>query len=634
MASTRLPGKVMKRLGNKRAIGWAVNAAMRAPGVDAVVVATSTNPENDTIAEWCTHNGVMCFRGSEEDVLDRFCQIIESYQPHDVLRLTADCPLLDSHVIGDLIALHRGVGSVYTTNQWPPTWPDGLDCEIVQATALLEAGREATSQIDRDTVTQYVWRNQSRWPASNLTCPLPLEKERWVLDSPEDYELLKRIVEYFPDDWEPKWQDIWHFLNKYPELRETNKTWWRNQRFYEGLVSEGEKTRNYTRTAAHLKRASEVIPCASQTFSKSCLSFPGSRSPLFASHGNGAYIFDIDGHRYVDLVGALLPVVLGYTDPDVDYAVRRQLDKGISLSLATELETTLAETLVELIPCAEMVRFGKNGSDATSGAVRLARAYTNRAWVGIVQVGEGYHGWHDWAVAKTPRDNGVPSFVKYLTHRIEPTIHDLEKKLYLHEFAAIIIDPENHTQEFLSQLQRLCRSRRTVLIFDEIRTGFRYSLGGYQQYVGVTPDLACFGKSMANGMPISALVGKKELMQGLGADVFWSGTFFGETLSLAAAKATIDKMKREPVLTHLSWLGNTLRDEVRHILGRAGRKDIVVKGSHFRPYLEFECAECRQAFIRDMANQGVLILNSHNTCYAMGENELHMVLDAYKKVLQ
>lgn len=627
MASNRLPGKVLKQIGNKRAIGWAVNAALRTSGVDKVVVATSVNEENGVIEDWCKKQGVECFRGSEDDVLNRYCELIRIHEPESVLRLTADCPFLDSHVISDLVALHEAMGNTYTTNQWPPTWPDGLDCEIIKASALLEAEKEATSPTDRDTVTQYIWRNQSRWPASNLTCPLPLEQERWVLDSPEDLQLMQIIALAFPAEWEPRWQDIWHLLNRNPELREINKNWWRNQRFFEAMTKE-EEPHKYTRSQAQLERASKVIPNASQTYSKSCLSFPPT-GPLFCSHGSGCYLFDIDGNRYVDLVASLLPNILGYADADVDYAIRNQLDRGISPSLATELETELAELMVGLIPCAEMVRFGKNGSDATTGAVRLARAFTGFDKVGIIQTGEGYHGWHDWAIAGTPRDVGVPGIVKSLTDRMEPEIHSITEKLCRHRYAAIIIDPENHDVTFLADLKKACAQVGAVLIFDEIRTGFRYDLGGYQKYTGVIPDLACFGKSMANGMPISAICGPKQLMEGLGRKdgTFWSGTFFGETLSLAAAIATIRKLRDYDVPTYLWKLGKQLMAEIK------GNDTVKIGGLPPRPTITFTGDDTRLRFMKCMADEGVLIINSMNICYAINDNEVDKIISAFKKVL-
>lgn len=636
MGSTRLPGKIMKLIGNKPSVRWCVDAASRTPGVDMVVVATSVNEENDVLEGWCHANGVRCYRGSEDDVLDRYCGLIREYGPTSIVRITADCPFLDSHVLGELIALYRATKAPYATNQWPPTWPDGLDCEVINAQALLDAGEEATSQIDRDTVTQFIWRNQSRWPATNLSCPLPgLEKERWVLDSPEDYELLKIIAYNFPENWEPNYIDIWNFLNENPELRKLNRQWLRNQRFYEALTEEELGPREFYKTKRQLYRSMKVIPSASQTFSKSCLSYPNDAAPLFATHGDGAYIFDVDGNRYVDLVGALLPNVLGYNDPDVNFAIRQQLDKGISFSLATELETELAEELVKLIPCAESVRFGKNGSDATSAAVRLARYHTGRDRIGII-AGEGYHGWHDWAVAGTMRDKGVPGMVKNLTHRILPDTAKVEECLTRHKYAAVIIDPENHVNSFLHDLKKLCEATGALLIFDEIRTGFRYSNGGWQQLSGTHPHLACFGKSMGNGMPISALVGKNEYMDALDDEngPFWSGTFFGEALSLAAALATVRKIVNDGVIDELWAIGLAITMVVKDALKKKGEDRIELIGLAPRKIVQFNDISIRERFMKAMVSEGVLIINSNNVCYAMGGPEIGRVQEAYVRVIE
>ena len=238
----------------------------------------------------------------------------------------------------------------------------------------------------------------------------------------------------------------------------------------------------------------------------------------------------------------------GYRDPDVDLAIRRQLTRGISFSLPTTLEMELAERLVKHIPCAEMVRFGKNGTDATSAAVRLARAATKRDRLILL----GYHGWQDWYIGATTRNLGVPACVSALSH-LAPygDLEAIEDLFARHpgEFAAVMLEPMNTVEPapgYLKGLKDLVHRHGALLIFDEIITGFRWSIGGAQARYGVTPDLACFGKAMGNGMPISAVVGRADIMR-LMEDIFYSGTFGGETLSLAAAIATIDKIDREAV---------------------------------------------------------------------------------------
>ena len=287
-------------------------------------------------------------------------------------------------------------------------------------------------------------------------------------------------------------------------------------------------------------------------------------------------MYDVDGNEYVDLVSALLPNVLGYRDTDVDLAIRRQLTRGISFSLPTILETELAERLVKHIPCAEMVRFGKNGTDATSAAVRLARAVTKRDRLILL----GYHGWQDWYIGATTRNLGVPASVSALSH-LAPygdlqAIEDLFVR-YPGEFAAVMLEPMNTVEPapgYLKGLKELVHRHGALLIFDEIITGFRWAIGGAQARYGVTPDLACFGKAMGNGMPISAVVGRADIMRVM-EDIFYSGTFGGETLSLAAAIATIDKIDRDGVIDRLWATGAELMTQAIARIAAVGLSEVV-----------------------------------------------------------
>lgn len=315
----------------------------------------------------------------------------------------------------------------------------------------------------------------------------------------------------------------------------------------------------FARSDAHYTRAEAVIPLATQTFSKSAMNFVRGAAPLFLERGDGPHVWDLDGNRYLDYVAGLLCIVLGYRDPDVDAAIRAQLDRGISFSLATTLECELAERLVGLIPCAEMVRFAKNGSDATAAAVRLARAFTGRDKVALC----GYHGWHDWSIGTTTRDLGIPAAVKGLSATFAFNDADSLATLLAREpgaYASIVLEPATTTAPapgFLEAVRALADRHGAVLVFDEIVTGFRIALGGAQAFYGVTPDLACFGKAMGNGMPISAIVGRRDIMRVM-EDVFVSGTFGGEALSLAASLATIDKLERGNGVERLKALGRRL----------------------------------------------------------------------------
>lgn len=639
MGSTRLPGKVLADLGGRPVLDWVVAAAWAVPGVDATAVATSQAAADDAIAEWCGARGVACHRGPEEDVLERFRLAAAAEDADTVMRLTADAPLLDPQVCGQVLLLRERSGADYASNVDPPTWPDGLDCEAFTAAALEAAARQARRRSEREHVTPFIRNRRRRFRVVSLGCPLPgIGGLRWALDTPEDLEFLRALVAGLEGDGPPSHLDVLRRIERQPELRRMMAALERNQGYERSLLAEGvNRPAGFAESKRLLRRAEKVIPLGSQTFSKSRIQLPENQAPLFLTHGEGGRVWDVDGNEYVDLVGGLLPVVLGYRDPDVDDAIRGQLANGISFSLATELEVALAERLVEIIPCAESVRFGKNGSDATTGAVRVARAATGRDRIAA----GGYHGWQDWYIGATSRDKGVPGAVSALTHRFPyndiAALHDLFRA-HPGEIAAVIMEPMTADEPepgYLVEVAALTRRQGAVLVFDEIVTGFRFGLGGAQALFGVTPDLATFGKAMGNGMPISAVVGRAGLMAEM-EEIFFSSTFGGETLSLAAAIAVIDKMRREPVIETLWATGERLGRGVGEAIARHGLGDVLeLRGRppwmllHITGRPEARREAIRTLLLRELIGHGVLTLGSHNVCYAHREADVMRVLTAY-----
>lgn len=397
----------------------------------------------------------------------------------------------------------------------------------------------------------------------------------------------------------------------------------------------------YKQSEVFLARALRVIPLGSQTFSKSKTTLPYGVSPYFVDHAQGSRFWDVDGNEYIDFVNALGCVTLGYCDPDVDAAVRKQMERGVTFSLPHQLEMEVAELLVELIPCAEKVRFAKNGTDATSGAIRVARAYTGRERVAVC----GYHGWQDWYIGSTSRDLGVPKAVKELTHPfIYNDIPSLEHVLaaYPGEFAAVILEPMNAAwpkDGFLQQVQEVTHRHGALLVFDETVTGFRYSIGGAQQEFGVIPDLATFGKGIANGYPLSALVGRAEYMD-MVEHIFFSGTFGGETLSLAAAKAALAKLRREPVIETLKARGKRIINGLTQLIAEMGLAQTVVVSGHpswtfvqFKETGGFTTWDIKTLYIQEMFKRGIYTLGTHNLSYAHSEGDIEALLMGYREVL-
>jgi len=400
-------------------------------------------------------------------------------------------------------------------------------------------------------------------------------------------------------------------------------------------------SKRYAQSEVLLQKAFELFPTGTQTAMKSAVSFPVGISPLFAQKAHGSRLWDVDGNEYIDFVGALGPITLGYNDPDVTAAIREQLEIGGLFSLSHPIELEAARLLKEMIPCCEMVRFGKNGSDMTTTAIRLARAITNREHIALC----GYHGWHDWSIAHTPHHAGVPQAVQELSHTFKYNdVASLDSIFRQHEnqIAAVIMEPtrvELPQDGFLEAVRQLCTKHGSVLIFDEIVTGFRLANGGAQELFGVTPDLAIFAKGLSNGFPLSALVGKQEFMKPL-AKVHASLTYGGETLSLAAAKAVLEKYRREPVVATIKSRGKRLFNGIKQLVESTGLAEIfLVGGDPALPFmlpqegLGFSESEIRTYFLQEMFERGFLVLGVHAISYAHTEEDIDRLLAAYAEVL-
>jgi glutamate-1-semialdehyde 2,1-aminomutase len=395
----------------------------------------------------------------------------------------------------------------------------------------------------------------------------------------------------------------------------------------------------YSKSEQWLKRAEKTIPLGSQTFSKSRTQYPVGISPLFISRANGAKVTDLDGNKYIDLVNALASITLGYSDSGMNKSIRRQLKRGISFSLPGKLEAEVSEKLVDLIPSAEMVRFGKNGSDATSAAIRISRAYTGRDHVAVC----GYHGWQDWFIGSTTRNKGVPSQVAALTHTFQfNNIESLEILLSKYQIAAVILEPMNVSfpeKNFLHKVKDLAEKNGSILIFDETITGFRFAPGGAQELFGVTPDLSTFGKGMANGMPLSAIVGRRDIMMEM-ENIFFSGTFGGELLSLASANYVIDKVLRGEVISQLSSIGDKLGKQVEEIaIANDLSNTLALSGHDSWKFLNwtgtngYTSNEIKTFFMQEMFDTGILILSTHNVSLAHKQKELKEIIKGYEIVL-
>ncbi len=368
--------------------------------------------------------------------------------------------------------------------------------------------------------------------------------------------------------------------------------------------------------------------------------------PIFFEKGKGGRIIDVDGNEYIDYLCAYGPVVIGYREEEIDNAVIEQIkEKGICFSLTQKLQNELVNKLRELIPSCEMASIVKTGSDATTIAIRVARAYTGKKKIARC----GYHGWHDWCVEVK---GGIPE--KLYEDVLEFHYNDLDQledilKNNQDDMAGIIITPVGHPLAepvqmpkpgYLEGVRALADKYGCVLIFDEIRSGFRCAMGGAQALFGVTPDLTTIGKAMANGYAIAALVGKREYMKVLEKDVFLSSTFFPNSDAQVAALKTIEILQRDKMLDTIAAKGNNFAQQVEKVVADSGIP-ARFSGAPWMPFITFPRDEAglykklRTEFYTQLIRRGVFLQPYHHgyICYRHTDEDLAYTVQAIKDSL-
>ncbi len=385
-----------------------------------------------------------------------------------------------------------------------------------------------------------------------------------------------------------------------------------------------QSLRKNTNNLIAAAKAAKLIPGGAHTYSKGADQFPHN-APMIIQRGMGCNLWDVDGNQYTDLAMSLGTVTLGHAYEPVLEAVRNEILRGVNFCRPSIIEGELAELLVDIIPSAEMVKFAKNGSDAVTAAVKLARAYTRRKYIVRCQ-DDAFNAVHDWFIGSTVMTRGIPEEVQQLTLKFK--YNDLESCAKLfdqfpEDIACVLLEPVSFEQPndgFLSALKELCEKNGALLIFDEVVSGFRFALGGAQEMVGVTPHLSAFGKAMANGFSVSALVGQREFMRLGGIDhdqerVFLlSTTHGGETHSLAAAIASISELRKHNIISHFWAIGQQLIDGVRKVATEVGaEKYIEVMGFGVKPAFSFRDESgqismiARTLFLQETISRGLLM---------------------------
>ncbi|MFA5305912.1 MAG: aminotransferase class III-fold pyridoxal phosphate-dependent enzyme [Candidatus Babeliales bacterium] len=375
-----------------------------------------------------------------------------------------------------------------------------------------------------------------------------------------------------------------------------------------------------------------------QTYSKGMRYFT---RDIMLDHGKGSRVWDTEGNEYCDFTCALGPGLTGHNDVRINTAIEKQLKKGISFSTPTQIEQDLCRKLTKIIPGCEACKLMKNGKDVTTAAVKLARAYTGRDIV----LKAGYHGWDDWTIGIEPGAKGIPFGTSNLTKKFKYNdIDDLKSWFdgYNGRIAAVILEPvmENGPKNgYLLAIKELCHKNGAVLIFDEVVTGARFALGGAAEYYGVTPDLTCIGKAYGGGMPISAVCGRRDILNLIDTgEAFISTTFGGECLSIAAALAVIEILEQPGTYEHIWSLGQTMLDGLQQAINFYSLNDCIStigmpphNGLKFSDIGKLDYLDLLSIYEEKMLNSGIIVSDTGFVSLSHSKDDIdYFVLSAGK----
>lgn len=615
--STRLPGKVMMKVKGKTLLEILVCRLSKSKYITEIVIATTSNPEDDAVCREAERLKIYCFRGSQNDVLDRYYQAaVSAEQPDIVLRITGDCPLIDPGLVDQVVSELLEKDFDICGNAYPATFPDGLDVEAFKFSVLETTWKNAISGYDREHVTPYM-HTDKKFKEGSVINDTDYSELRWTVDEIEDFHVIENIIHHF-NDFDFDWKEILTLSKQQPELFMENMNIKRNEG---AMLGTGQKL---------WKRAKKIIPGGNMLLSKRSEMFLPDLWPSYFSRAKQCYVWDLDDNQFIDMsIMGIGTNTLGYGHPEVDEAVQEVVRKGNMSTFNCPEEVYLAEKLIELHPWADMARFTRSGGEANAVAVRIARAAAGKDGVAIC----GYHGWHDWYLAANLssdkelnghllpglQPNGVP---EGLTGTIYPfqynKIEQLEALIVTGHIGVIFmevmrnVEPENG---FLEKVRALATQNNIVLVFDECTSGFRQTYGGLHKKYNVTPDIAMFGKALGNGYAINAVIGKREVMEAA-QTTFISSTFWTERIGPAAGVATLKVMEE---IRSWETINNIGEDVAKRWKSLAENKkiDIQVTGLPALAAFSFnhENALVYKTYItQQMLENGILSSNSVYAC--------------------
>ncbi len=617
MGSSRFPGKVMKLIQDMPMIEILIKRLSKSKLIHQIIVATSRNDENTPLINHLESMNIECEIGSEEDVLSRYYNAAKKNQVDVVVRITGDCPLVDADLVDRCIKEFIDKDVSYVSNVSPCTFPDGLDIEVFSFEALEDAFLNNTLSTEKEHVTPYII-NSDNYKKSNIKHSKDLSKSRWTVDEIIDFEVIKEVFNYFSPNVYFSWEEVVKLETENPDIFSKNKNINRN----DGLnMGKGQKL---------WKRAKNIIPGGNMLLSKRSEMFLPDKWPSYFSKSKGCEVWDLDDNKFIDMtIMGVGTNTLGYGHPEVDEAVLKNINNGNMSTLNCPEEVQLAEKLIDMHSWAEMVRFARSGGEANAIAVRIARAASGKDNVAVC----GYHGWHDWYLsANLSGDdnleshllpglmpNGVPKNLQGTVFTfLYNDFESLKSIVDSNDIGVIKMEVTRNTgpeDNFLKKVRDLADSKNIVLIFDECTSGFRETFGGIHMKFDVEPDMAMFGKTMGNGYGITAVVGKKEIMESAQAS-FISSTFWTERIGPTAALKTLEVMENIQSWKIITDIGKSIREKLKD-LAFANDLDITFSGIPALTTFSFNSdndLEYKTLITQEMLKKNFLATNAIYTC--------------------
>ena len=625
MGSTRLPGKVLKKIVGKPMIELLLERLSKSAELDEIVVATSEDVENDKLQFFVESMGYRCTRGSEKNVLNRYYESAKQIKADVIVRITADCPLIDPELVDECIKNFKKSNVDYFSNVYPRTYPDGLDISVMSFSSLERANNEAVSEYDKEHVTTFI-RNSKKFTKSSLKYKEDLSKLRWTVDEPEDLVVISNVFDYFSPNINFNWHQILELEKLKPNLFFENK----NIKLNEGAsLGSGQKL---------YKRAKKIIPGGNMLLSKRPEMFLPGKWPSYFSKSKGCEVWDLDGNKFIDMsIMGIGTNTLGYGHPEIDEAVNQTIKRGNMSTFNCPEEVYLAEKLIDMHSWSDMARFARSGGEANAIAVRIARAASGRDKIAVC----GYHGWHDWYLSANLSDDksldghllpglepkGVPRNLKNTVFPFNYNrINELDSLVSKHDIGVIKMEVSRATgpeDNFLQKVRQLANKKNIVLIFDECTTGFRETFGGLHKKYNVEPDMAMFGKALGNGYAITAIIGRREIMDEA-QSTFISSTFWTERIGPTAALKTLEVMEREKSWKKITNIGKKI-SSIWNKLASKYEIPLKVYGLPALIKMRFESQlnlEYKTLISQEMLKRGFLASNAVYVCTEHNENVL------------